>query len=115
MPFDLSIKIVGTIPAQFVPQGGGPSTALQAKENDTVSWGNTTRAMHQPWPTKQNGELLTDAEVTGTNASNFLSDAIPKQQSSSGWVVKKSTITGNTIFYCCKRHKGEFGTIVISD
>jgi hypothetical protein len=112
MAFDLNIRIVGAIPAQFVPQGGIPGTPLLVHEGDNVSWGNATQAAHQPWPTKQNGEPLTEAQVKA-DPSLFLSDEIPKKQSSLDWKATPSSVTGKVIFYCCKRHEGEFGSIVI--
>jgi len=112
MPFDLNIRIVGPIPAKFVPQGGVAGTPLLANAGDNVSWGNATQAAHQPWPTKQNGEPLTEEEVNA-NPSLFLSDEVPKNESSTDWKVTESSVTGKVIFYCCKRHKCEFGCIVI--
>src|SRR5258708_7602091 len=112
MAFDLNIRISGAIPAQFIPQGGNAGHPLLANAADNVSWGNDTQAAHHPWPTKQNGDLLTEAELAA-DPSLRLSDEIPKNSSSEAWTAKSSSITGNTIFYCCKRHQGEFGSIVI--
>jgi hypothetical protein len=112
---DFSIRIRGTIPAVFVPQGGNPGTPMLARAGDNISWGNDTQAKHQPWPTRENGDLLTTAEVTGANNTNFLSDVIPKKTPSSDWAVTPSTVTGKVIFYCCRLHEGEFGSIVIID
>jgi hypothetical protein len=114
MAFDLNVRIDGAIPAQFVPQGGIAGTPLLANAGDNVSWGNDTKATHQPWPTKQNGDLLTAAEIS-SDPSLFLSDEIPRDEASSPWRVAASSFTGKVIFYCCKRHKGEVGSIVIID
>jgi hypothetical protein len=46
-----------------------------------------------------------------------LSDEIPAMGSSTPtWVAATSTIiTGTTIFYCCKLHPNERGTIIVTD
>src|SRR5262245_50854007 len=89
MVFDLNIRIVGTLPAQFVPQGGNAGTPLRANVGDNVSWGNDTQAAHQPWPTRANGEPLTEQEVSA-DPSLFLSEEIPKRDASADWKVKVS-------------------------
>ena len=115
-PFDFSIKIEGAEgDTRFVP--ASVKVATGGGVPDTVSWGNrSTTQSHQPWPTRQDGTLLTQQEVTGANARNYLSDEIPPRGSSTPvWVAATSTITGATIFYCCKLHPNERGTITVTD
>jgi plastocyanin len=108
MPFSFSIKIRG--PAGAATFDPNP---LSVKPDDDVSWGNCTNDAHHPWPTRENGDLLTDAEVTGSNAQKYLSDEIPGQQSSRpSWIAFKPEVT-TTIFYCCKIHPTERGKIII--
>jgi hypothetical protein len=112
-PFDWSIKIEKQpdMPTQVVPN---PLDGV--RPHDTVSWGDRTGQRHHPWPTKENGDLLSQAEVTGANAGNYLSDEMPAGTGSRPvWVAVPSTITGNTIFYCCKLHPEERGKIVIDN
>lgn len=106
---DVVIRIRGAIPSEFVPDGGKPWQLARLEDN--LGWGNGTGAAHQPWPATAHGVPLPDASVVGT--TNFLSDKIPRGKSSDPWRVAKSDFTGNTIFYCCKLHEGEFGVIVI--
>jgi hypothetical protein len=111
-PFDWSIKIEeAENKTQFVPD----TLEVSLANNDTVSWGNkSTKRSHQPWPTRQDGTLLTEQEVTGANLRNYLSDEIPPRGSSTPtWVAATSTITDNTIYYCCKLHPEERGTIIV--
>jgi plastocyanin len=113
-PFDFSIKIEGADKdTKFVPA----KLTVNASNNDTVSWGNRTTQSHHPWPTREDGTLLTQQEVEGTNLRNYLSDEIPAMGSSTPtWVAATSTIiTGTTIFYCCKLHPNERGTIIVTD
>jgi len=106
---DFSIRIRGAIPAEFVPADGKPWQLTRLDDN--IGWGNATGATHQPWPATPHGVPLPDADVLGT--PHFLSDEIPRRTASNPWRVTKSITTGNTIFYCCKLHEGEFGVIVI--
>jgi hypothetical protein len=111
MAFDWSIKIRGLRggAAQFVPQGGNAGDPLNAKVNDTVSWGNETEDSHQPWPTDSHYTL----QPAPPNPS--LSNPIPQGQSSTPtWVVVGSS--GTTVYYRCKLHPNlaELGRIAIT-
>jgi|RhiMetdeSRZDD1v2_1073273.scaffolds.fasta_scaffold211883_2 hypothetical protein len=107
------IRIVGTIPARFVPDQGKPCHPLRARLTDRISWGNDTKAIHHPWPTKENGEPLTEEEIAQETLLALVEEPIQPGRASPLWPVTKSKFTGNIIFYCCKRHEGEFGSIVI--
>lgn len=125
-----SIKI---IPAKtgagtaFQPnlQGSQPGDPLQAQQDDTVSWNNTTAETHQPWQTDSNYKLLPEAWVYA-NPYLYLSDPVPPRSSSSpGYNVTQPpmfipppnddppTFIGPpppskpkswTIYYACKKH-----------
>ena len=116
---DWSIKIVSTgsgAEAAFVPdlQGAKPGDPLQAWQDDLVTWNNTTHATHQPWPTDASYTPLPDSQVPRGSA-DYLSDTIPAGESSRpSYDVAQPT--GNpqswTVYYCCKLHPTERGTIV---
>ena len=115
MPFDYSVKIEGDgDDTRFVP--ATVTVNISSANSDTVSWGNrSTKDYHQPWPTRKDGTPLSDEDVKEAHARNYLSDAIPPRGSSTPvWVAAGSTITGDTIYYCCKLHPKERGTIVIT-
>jgi hypothetical protein len=107
---DWSIKIV---------HEAGATTFEPAQQNawqdDLVTWNNTTDVTHQPWPTDQVYNPLPDSEVTRGSA-NYLSDPIPPHQSSRpSYNVQGSDLSPPpsswTIYYCCKLHPNERGTI----
>jgi hypothetical protein len=121
---DWSIKIVPAASgsgAAFQPdlQGYGPGDALPAQQDDLVTWNNTTREVHQPWPTDSKYQPLSDVWVTKDRPSLYLSNAIPGGQPSTpaydvatpGGVSLPSSWT---IYYYCKTHptrQSERGTI----
>ena len=114
---DWSIKIVAGRnrgdPAVFVPDldGAQPGDPLIASPNDLVSWNNTTREEHQPWPAGSDFQALTEDKVP---PAFYLSNKIPPDDSSRpSWVVS-SPLSGNTLFYCCRLHEGEHGQIIVA-
>jgi hypothetical protein len=119
---DWSIKIVPAAsqiagaPAAFVPdlKGAKPGDPLAVQADDLVTWNNTTNEAHWPWPTDSNYTPLPDNQVSG-GAGNYLSNEIPAGKSSrpSYDVVFPTSVT--TIYYCCKLHPKERGTMVQSN
>jgi hypothetical protein len=118
---DWSIKIVPATPAPagaaaaFVPdlKGAKPGQPLVAQVDDLVTWNNTTNDAHWPWPTDQNFTPLPDAQVSIANG-NYLSNQIPAGGSSRPSYDAVMPKTGSTIFYCCKLHPQERGTITVN-
>ena len=116
---DWSIKIVSTgsgAGAAFVPDlvGAKPGDPLQAQQDDLVTWNNTTKQTHQPWPTDSNYKPLPDSQVP-RGSTNYLSDPIPAGQSSrpSYDVAQPSGSPQSwTVYYCCKQHPTERGKII---
>jgi hypothetical protein len=124
---DWSIKIVKSgSGAAFQPdiQGYNPGDPLPAQQDDLVTWNNTTKKKHQPWPTDSNYNLLPSSEVPPTGP-NYLSNPIPAGQSSRpSYDVAQPTPPVTTpptpppqswtVYYACKLHptsKTERGTI----
>src|SRR5712691_1944625 len=116
---DWSIKIIpsDTGAAAFVPdlRGAQPGTPLQTENADLVSWNNRTAQTHQPWPADAQFQPLAESNVTKGAGGNYLSDPIPPWQPSTPAYQTTAPETGNTtVYYCCKLHPQETGTIVIS-
>jgi hypothetical protein len=118
---DWSIKIVqADSGAAFVPDlyGAKPGDALQAQQDDLVTWNNTTNDAHQPWPSDANYDPLPDSQVLPRGSAAYLSDVIPAQGSSrpSYDVAQPAGQPATwTVYYCCKLHPevpSERGTIV---
>lgn len=116
---DWSIKIVPAkkptknAPAAFKPDLKGTKTGdpLKVQGDDIVTWNNTTGDRHWPWQTDQNYVPFPDNKVQG-NATLNLSNPIPPSKSSSpNYNVPDATAT---IYYCCKYHPNERGTIVVT-
>lgn len=133
---DWSITIVEGADGKtrFAPDQTGvkPGGALQAGQDDLVSWNNTTDQTHQPWPTKQDFTPLPAKQVQRGSAL-YLSDPIPPGESSRPSYnvaqppappsktppsktpsTKPTPPTQWTVFYFCKNHpnaKSERGTI----
>jgi hypothetical protein len=120
---------------RFAPDqiGVEPGGALQAGQDDLVSWNNTTGQTHQPWPTDDKFNPL-PAKKVPRGGPLYLSDPIPPGESSrpSYGVAQppappsKTPPTGKTpptkpapptqwtVFYYCKNHpnaQSEQGTI----
>jgi hypothetical protein len=123
---DWSIKIVAAASGQgaaFVPDlhGAKPGDPLQAQQDDLVTWNNTTKHAHQPWPADANYNPLADSQVL-RGSVQYLSDPIPAGASSrpsfdvpQPWPDGTPPPTTWTIYYCCKLHPkvaSERGTIV---
>jgi hypothetical protein len=119
---DWSIKIVpsGTgAGAAFVPdlKGAKPGDPLPAQQDDLVTWNNTTKNTHQPWPCDEHYQLLPDVP---RGSKEYLSDPIPAGGSSrpsydvaqpTGLTVPPKTWK---VYYRCKLHPevdSERGTI----
>jgi len=88
-----------------LPGGVPPGTPLQAKAGDLVGWNNRTPKYHQPWEANSSFQPIDDGALTN--------DIEPWQGSTAAYKVVKPA-TGTTIFYVCKAHPDEHGTIVVS-
>lgn len=108
---DWSIKIVTGNDGKetFTP------ATLQAEQDDLVSWNNTTKQTHQPWPTDSNYNPLPPSQVKRGNAV-YLSDPIPPGESSRpsydvaqppAGTTGQPPPTSWTVYYYCRKHPGE--------
>ena len=109
---DWSIKIVPN--PSGVANAPGRFEPLEANLDDIVSWNNTTKDEHQPWPTDSNYQPL---NVT-PDSPEYLSDEIsPGQPSAAYDLIMPATVdpvTGiGTLYYYCKCHPAEHGTIKV--
>lgn len=105
---DLRIKIVSARSggAQFEPD------TAQAQQGDSAFWGNNTNTTHQPWPTDQTFQPLSDAAVAA-NPALYMTDPVPAGASSSIYDCGTVGVT----YYFCKLHPdvtSERGRIVAS-
>lgn len=108
---DWSIKI---IPAEnggaaFVPdlRGAKPSDSLLAQDSDLVTWNNTTNDHHQPWQTDGQFKLLPNGALS--------KEILPQRSSSPAYnLPPPPTGAPVTIYYCCKLHPHEHGTIEVA-
>lgn len=90
----------------FVVDAYGQSgSALNAQNGDVISWNNQTDQVHQPYQT--------DANYNPTGPQ--LSDPIPGFKSSSPGYIPDTDTTPATIYYYCKNHTNEHGTINVVD
>jgi len=118
---DWSVKIVPNPsriagqPVAFQPDlhGSHPGDALKAQVDDIVTWNNTDKNPHWPWPTDANFHPLPDAQVPRGSA-NYLSDKISGGSSSRPSYVVVMPASGNTIYYCDKLNPNVHGTITVS-
>src|SRR4051794_4042741 len=118
---DWSIKIVPAphpspqAQAGFMPDlhGAKPGDPLQAQVADDVSWNNTTQEPHWPWPANANFQPLPDSQVP-RGSENYLSDEISPGGSSRPTYSVVIPASGSIIYYCCKLHPSEHGTIAVS-
>jgi hypothetical protein len=111
---DWSIKIVLTDPEDetsavafqpdVVPEAN-PGDPLNADPTDIVGWNNRTSQYHQPWQSDASFKPLPDGAMTN--------EIEPWQGSTTQFTVSKPA-TGSTIFYICKAHPTEHGTIIVS-
>lgn len=105
--------------AAFVPavDGAKPGDPLNTMQDDLVTWNNKTKQTHQPWPATQSGSPLPDDQVP-RNSPLYLSDPIPGGESSRPtYDVSQPTDATPppsvwTVYYICKLHPDEQGTIV---
>ena len=106
----IQIVATGSGSAAFLPvqPGGQRGGALRARNDDTVIWRNMTGRPHHPWPTDDRFIPLSDAEV---GQGIKLSDEIPPRQPSAA-AYNVALPTAGTIYYCCKLHPEEHGTII---
>jgi hypothetical protein len=110
---DWSIKIIpANGGAAFVPdlKGAQPGDPLQAQESDLVTWNNTTHDSHQLWQTDVNFTPFADGALCD--------EILPNRSSRPSYnlTVPKGTKTGSTvtIYYCCKLHPQERGSIQVT-
>jgi hypothetical protein len=115
---------IDTVPggAAFVPAvaGAKPGDPLNAMQDDLVTWANNTGQTHQPWPATSSWAPLPDDQVPRTSPL-YLSDPIdaggssrPTYDVSQPAPVPPATTgpTQWTVYYVCKIHPSEHGTIV---
>lgn len=104
---DWSITINSSTPA-FDPD------PQQAENTDLISWNNRTGETHQPWPTTPDWTPWPDS-VMKKGVAGYLSDPIEPWSSSTPAYVCGAPPTGETtIYYICKNHPEERGTIVVT-
>ncbi|HSY48537.1 MAG TPA: hypothetical protein VLC46_06990 [Thermoanaerobaculia bacterium] len=99
-----TITIVsGTSGTSFVPDVfGSTGSELQAQNGDVISWNNQTNQQHQPY------QANSSYQPTGPQ----LCDVVQSFASSTPGYVPNTTV-GATIYYVCKIHNNERGTIKI--
>jgi hypothetical protein len=122
---DWSIKIVPSSTgdgAAFLPdlKGSNPGDPLKTMADDLVTWNNTTKDEHQPWPADDTYTALPNDQVLPRGGPNYLSDVIPAGGSSrpSYDVAQPETDPQPptwTVYYICALHpyvESERGTII---
>ena len=115
---DWLVQIVhtGSGSAAFLPvqEGAQLGGALKARAGDNVIWRNLTDQHHQPWPTDDKFTPLPDADVKEGVNKLSVAPIAPHKPSSAAYSVnfKPPTPPGGTLYYCCKLHPEERGTIV---
>ncbi len=113
----IRIEDTGSGSAAFVPvqPGGSPGGPLKTFEDDSVTWNNTTDQDHWPWPTDETFQPWDESKVS-KELMTYLSGQIPPHQPSDvifNIPEAGSTDFGSTIYYYCKLHPEEHGTITI--
>jgi hypothetical protein len=120
---DWSVKIVPaanptpTAPAAFQPDlmGSKPGDPLKVLDDDLVTWNNTTAQEHWPWQTDANYAPVPENPTTHDPQDPTLKLSNPiKPNSSSRPSYDVLKPGGGTIYYCCKYHPQERGTIVVT-
>jgi hypothetical protein len=96
-----SWSIMITASGFVVDAFGQSGSALNAQNGDVISWNNQTDQVHQPYQT--------DSSYNPTGPQ--LSDPIPAWKSSSPGYIPDTDTTPTTIYYYCKNHTNEHGTI----
>lgn len=120
---DWSIKIVPSSSgtgAAFQPdlKGKNPGDSLECMVDDLVTWNNTTKDEHQPWPADSSYTALPNDQVLPRGGPNYLSDIVPAGGSSrpSYDVAQPASQPQTwTVYYICALHpyvESERGTIV---
>ena len=120
---DWSIKIVPSSSgtgAAFQPdlKGKSPGDPLECMVDDLVTWNNTTKDEHQPWPADPSYNALPNDQVLPRGGPNYLSDIVPAGGSSrpSYDVAQPASQPQTwTVYYICALHpyvESERGTIV---
>ena len=92
-------------------QGTGKSTsfspqALQATSGWPINWYNQTNQPHQPWQTDKNYQPQQQSTLAGViqpGTTSLVYTLNPPTPGANSW----------TVYYCCKLHPNERGTIVI--
>lgn len=103
----------------IVPQGGSfvfQPQEQNAENSDLISWNNRTNEEHQPWPASEDWTPLPESEITkGKAGCTYLSDPIEPWESSTPAYLCAAPLTGSKpIYYVCRIHPEEHGTIVVS-
>jgi hypothetical protein len=121
---DWSIKIVPAqnpapdAPAAFQPDlfASKPCDPLRVQDDDIVTWNNTTGDAHWPWQTDQNFVPFSDAKVQADPTLNLSNPIQPGKSSRPSYSVlmPNPAAKSGTIYYCCKYHPKECGTIVVT-
>ena len=126
---DWSIKIVPSTAgegAAFVPdlKGKKAGDPLECMVDDLVTWNNTTKDEHQPWPADSSYTALPNDQVLPRGGPNYLSDIIaaggssrPSYDVAQPAAVPPATTppTQWTVYYVCALHpyvESERGTII---
>jgi hypothetical protein len=112
---DWSITIVPSEDcAAFTPQNGKPGEPQAAENSDLISWNNRTGQKHQPWQSTSDYQPLSQQQA-GPGTPGYLSDPIePWESSTPAYLCTAPDQGSTTIYYICKVHPKEHGTIVVS-
>jgi hypothetical protein len=125
---DWSIKIVKArkptknAPAAFQPDlaGSKPGDPLKVQDDDIVSWNNTTGDAHWPWQTDSNYVPFPDDKVKNDPTLNLSNSILSGRSSNPAYNVLLPNANASpppqsgTIYYCCKYHPKERGTIFVA-
>src|SRR5215469_2830464 len=96
---DWSIKIT----SQFEP------SKANVKNGDLVSWDNEANVAHWPWPVTS--ATAPPQDPLPPSLSPLSPNPIKPHSSSDDYSVTANV--GTTIFYCCKLHPNERGSLVV--
>jgi hypothetical protein len=113
---DWSIKIVPStsgiagVLADFVGDVvGATAGSFDVQQGDLVSWNNTTKDEHWPWPV---ASATAPPAIPLPPGSPVLVSGSVQPATSSDW-YNVAAATGTTIFYCCRIHPAERGKLVV--
>lgn len=110
------IKIVDVAaggPAAFQPDlaGAKPGQPLGIRgDENSVTWRNNTDIDHWPWPTNGQGGAMLDEQDAKNRGVYLTENILPGDVSAPRYTV--NLLAGSTIFYCCRHHAHEQGSIV---